>query len=91
MMTFQGYEADNPNIELLRLRNYTIGRKLKDDEVLGPGGLARISELIGLLTPFVSYLNSVIMPDEDPSSEDEDGDEDEEGEGENETQEDGDE
>lgn len=43
--------------------------------MLGPGGLARIIELIGVLTPFVSYLNSVVMPDEEPSSEDEDEDE----------------
>ncbi len=71
----KGYEKDNPNIELLKLRNFTIGKKLKDEEVLGPGGLGRIGELIGILTPFVSYLNSVVMPDEEPSEE-----EDEEGE-----------
>jgi len=73
--------VENPNIELLRLRNYTIGRKLKDDEVLGSGGLKRIADLIGVLTPFVSYLNSVVMPDEDPSSDDEDGEDEAEEEG----------
>lgn len=76
----KGYEKDNPNIELLKLRNYTIGKKLKDEEVLGPGGLWRIAGLIGILTPFVSYLNSIVMPDEDPSSDEEDGGE-ESGEG----------
>ena len=81
VLALKGYEADNPNIDLLRLRNYTIGKKLKDDEVLGSGGLDRIAELIGILTPFVSYLNSVVMPDEDPSSDD---DEEEEEEGEDE-------
>ena len=64
----KGYEKENPNIDLLKLRNFTIGKKLKDEEVLGPGGLGRIVELIGILTPFVSYLNSVVMPDEEPSS-----------------------
>lgn len=68
----KGYEIDNPNIDLLKLRNYTIGKKLKDDEVLGAGGLDRIADLIGILTPFVSHLNSVVMPDEDSSSEDDD-------------------
>ncbi|CAD6572235.1 MAG: hypothetical protein ASARMPREDX12_004033 [Alectoria sarmentosa] len=82
----KGYEKDNPNIDLLKLRNYTIGKKLKDEEVLGPGGLRRIVELIGILKPFVSYLNGVVMPDEEPSSEDEEeegeeGGEEEEGEG----------
>ncbi|ERF74732.1 hypothetical protein EPUS_04901 [Endocarpon pusillum Z07020] len=61
----KGYEADNPNIELLRLKNFTIGRKLQDDEVVGPGGLDRIASLVGTMTPFVTYLNSVIMPDEE--------------------------
>ena len=74
----KGYEADNPNIDLLRLRNYTIGHKLKDAEVLGQGGLGRIVQLIGILTPFVTYLNSVIMPDEDASSDEEDEQENEE-------------
>lgn len=39
---------------------------------MGAGGLDRIAGLIGILTPFVSYLNSVVMPDEDPSSDDDD-------------------
>ena len=81
MYNFQGYEVDNPNIDLLKLRNYTIGRKLKDDEVVGSSGLDRIVNLIGILTPFVSYLNSVIMPDEEPSDDDaDDGEDDQDGE-----------
>lgn len=54
----QGYSADNPNILLLRLRNFTIGKNLADEEILGPGGLARIADLIGVLTPFVWILSS---------------------------------
>ncbi|GAB7331318.1 hypothetical protein MBLNU13_g02761t2 [Cladosporium sp. NU13] len=80
----KGYDADHPDIELLRLRNFTIGRSLTEDELLGPGGLERVSELLGSLKPFVTYLNSVVMPDEpesdgDEEDEDED-DEDDEGE-----------
>lgn len=80
----KGYQAENPNIALLRLRSFTIGRKLKDDEVLGPGALKRIADLIGILTPFVTYLNSVIMPDDDASSDDDEDGEEEEGDGEDE-------
>lgn len=36
--------------------------------------------MIGVLTPFVSYLNSVVMPDEDPSSDEEEGEDEAEGE-----------
>ena len=50
----QGYDADNPSIELLRLRNYTIGTKISDEQVTSPNGLDTIANLIGTMTPFVS-------------------------------------
>jgi Conserved hypothetical protein (DUF2461) len=55
-MSMQGYEANNPNIEFLRLKNFTIGRKLKDEEVLGPGSLDIIAGLVGTMAPFVSLI-----------------------------------
>ena len=58
----QDYAEDHPDIALLRLRNFTIGRKLKDEEVLGPGGLTRIVDLLGTLTPFVSSLIAKSLP-----------------------------
>ena len=51
----QGFDADHPNINILRLRNYTIGKRVSDDEVTGPNGLSRIADLVGILTPFVSF------------------------------------
>ena len=89
----QDYAADHPEIALLRLRNYTIGKKLKDEEVLGEGGMKKVVDLISVLEPFVclvmhshlnqffrsltlgsqvTYLNSVVMPDTDPSSDEDD-------------------
>jgi Conserved hypothetical protein (DUF2461) len=53
-MTEQGYEADNPNIELLRLKNFTIGTRLSEKEVLNEG-LTRIMEIIKAMVPFVSH------------------------------------
>jgi hypothetical protein len=50
----QGYDADNPNIELLRLRNFTIGKKISDEEVISPNGLDTIVDLMCAMTPFVS-------------------------------------
>ncbi len=50
---------------------------MKDEEVLGLKGLERISELMAVLTPFITHLNAIVMPDEESSgSEDEDGDND---------------
>jgi hypothetical protein len=53
----QGYEADNPNIDLLRLRNFTAGCKLKEDEVLTSTLLDRIAELVSAMRPFVSSFS----------------------------------
>jgi hypothetical protein len=52
----QGYDANHPDIDLMRLRNYTIGASLTEEELLRPGGgLERVSELLGSLKPFVSW------------------------------------
>ncbi|KAM0095205.1 hypothetical protein ACP6JD_001420 [Aspergillus fumigatus] len=67
-----GYEADNENIELLRLRSFTIGKPLSDSEFMASNVQERITALIGVMEPFVTYLNSVVMPDpvdEDSGSE----------------------
>ncbi|KAJ9612056.1 hypothetical protein H2200_003651 [Cladophialophora chaetospira] len=67
----KGYEADNPSIELLRLRNFTLGKRISDEAVVGEQGLQTILDLIGVMIPFVTHLNSVVMPDEEESSSDE--------------------
>ncbi|KAL8745702.1 MAG: hypothetical protein Q9184_007840, partial [Pyrenodesmia sp. 2 TL-2023] len=48
----KGFEADNPNISLLRLRNYTVGTKLTNAEVVGAKGPERIAALMAVLKPF---------------------------------------
>ncbi|RMD43146.1 hypothetical protein DV735_g2013, partial [Chaetothyriales sp. CBS 134920] len=54
MLKPDGYAADNPNIELLRLRSFTMGKRLSEAEVLAPNALSRITELIAVMVPFVS-------------------------------------
>ncbi|KAK4508021.1 hypothetical protein PRZ48_001756 [Zasmidium cellare] len=84
----KGFPADHPDLELLRLRSYTIGRALSDDEVCGAKGAQRIAELLAAFEPWVTFCNSVVMPDQAASDEDEEeedseeegSDEDEEGE-----------
>lgn len=55
------YDAGHPDIDLLRLRNYTIGRKLSDEEVLGEPGMQRIAQLLAALFPFVSDPCSLLL------------------------------
>ena len=56
MHSEQDFDANHKEIEVLRLRNYTIGRKLKDEEVIGEKGIEYISGLIGAMVPFVSLF-----------------------------------
>ncbi|TID19354.1 hypothetical protein E6O75_ATG06692 [Venturia nashicola] len=72
----KGFDADHKEIDLLRLKNFTLTRKLGDRDVLGHQGLARISELIATLVPFITYLNSVVMPDGEDEDEVDDDEED---------------
>ncbi|KAK4868891.1 hypothetical protein LT330_006500 [Penicillium expansum] len=60
----KGYEADNKNIKLLRLRSFTIGKPISDDELTGDDAQEKIAALVGVMEPFVTYLNSVVMPDQ---------------------------
>ncbi|KAF2135555.1 uncharacterized protein K452DRAFT_293012 [Aplosporella prunicola CBS 121167] len=59
----QGYDKEHRDVELLRLRSFSIGRRVSDGVVEGPGGLARIAGLLARLGPFITYLNGVVMPD----------------------------
>ncbi|KAK9856302.1 hypothetical protein MYU51_001095 [Penicillium brevicompactum] len=60
----KGYEADNANIKLLRLRSFTIGRPIADEDLTGDDAQEKIISLIEIMEPFVTYLNSVVMPDQ---------------------------
>ena len=73
----KGYDADHPNIELLKLKNFTIGKRLKDEEVADTAFIEKVTKLISTMAPFVTYLNSVVMPDDDAMSSDEDENQDE--------------
>lgn len=64
----KGFEADHPDIKLLRLRNFTVGKRLTDNDILGDG-IGKVSGVVGSLVPFITYLNSVVMPDDPSSSE----------------------
>jgi uncharacterized protein (TIGR02453 family) len=83
----KGYAPDNPNLALLRLRNFTIGRPLADDVLLSRNAQNVLVEQMAVMVPFVTYLNSVVMPDpannnddddNDDNSDDPDGDDDDE-------------
>ncbi|KAG5947330.1 hypothetical protein E4U53_006428 [Claviceps sorghi] len=74
-----GYEITHRDIELLKLRNYTVTSKI-DAQVLTKDDVQeRLAELIRGLHGFVTFLNSIIMPDpaldDDESSQGDGGEE----------------
>lgn len=50
----QGYDVNHKEIQLLRLRSFTLGRALSDDEFLADDAQERIAALIAAMEPFVS-------------------------------------
>ncbi|KAI2628608.1 hypothetical protein GGR54DRAFT_353347 [Hypoxylon sp. NC1633] len=59
----KGFHPDHRDIELLKLRNYTIGKRLDDKDLTAENAQERIMGIIGPMVEFVTFLNSVVMPD----------------------------
>ncbi|KAI1758152.1 hypothetical protein F4782DRAFT_476806 [Xylaria castorea] len=70
----KGFNPDHRDIQLLKLRNYTIGRQIPDEDLLSDNAQEKIMETIRAMVPFVTFLNNVVMPDPGADSDsDEDG------------------
>ncbi|KAI0477294.1 hypothetical protein GGR56DRAFT_636649 [Xylariaceae sp. FL0804] len=67
----KNYAADHRDVALLKLRNFTIGQKIKDGDLQRKDAQEYIMELIRPMVEFVSFLNSVVKPDPGEGSEDE--------------------
>ncbi|MEO5966399.1 MAG: DUF2461 domain-containing protein [Candidatus Limnocylindrales bacterium] len=54
-----GFPADHPAADLLRRKNVTFGRRLSDDEALGPNLPTLIADAFEVGAPLMRYLASV--------------------------------
>ncbi|KAH7020956.1 uncharacterized protein B0I36DRAFT_367426 [Microdochium trichocladiopsis] len=68
----KGVDPEHRDIELLKLKNYTVGKKFSDHDFTAPDAQERIMESIRALVGFVTFLNSVVMPDPGDDSDSED-------------------
>ena len=50
---FKGYNADHRDIELLKLKNYVLGKKVADSDIFGPGSQEKLAEIFRPMAPFV--------------------------------------
>jgi uncharacterized protein (TIGR02453 family) len=53
----QGYTADNPAIEYLKMKNFTVSTMLADKDVTSKNFTAKVMDLFSLIKPFVDFLN----------------------------------
>ncbi|KAF5013826.1 hypothetical protein FDECE_183 [Fusarium decemcellulare] len=72
----KGFAAEHRDIELLKLRNFTIGTSLDDDIFYEDDAQEKISEVIRSMVGFITFLNNIVMPD--PNFDDDSDEEDEE-------------
>ncbi|KAM3529333.1 hypothetical protein MY4038_005450 [Beauveria bassiana] len=85
-----GYDATHRDIELLKLKNYTVGIPF-DEEMLCKDNVQEvIGEYIRAMEGYITFVNSIVMPDpgldesdSDDVDDDDDDDDEDEDEGEN--------
>ncbi|MCD6011227.1 MAG: hypothetical protein K0Q79_1089 [Flavipsychrobacter sp.] len=53
----QGYKEDNPAIEYLKMKGYTVGCKLSDEEISSKSLTKKTLEIFSAMKPFVDFLN----------------------------------
>ncbi len=58
----KGYSPDHPEIELLRLKQMLVTRRLTDKEVLSPGFVKETAKVFKTMKPFLDYLNQSLGP-----------------------------
>ncbi|KAK0708131.1 hypothetical protein B0H67DRAFT_589390 [Lasiosphaeris hirsuta] len=72
----KGFVAEHRDIELLKLRNFTVMKKVEDDVFTRAGGQDEVAQIVGAMVGFVTHLNRIVMPDpgdDDDESGDEEG------------------
>ena len=58
------YDADHPQMELLKLKSFTASTKLDDDAILMDSGFVDVViHMFTVLHPFITKLNSIVAPD----------------------------
>lgn len=53
----QGYTADNPAIEYLKMKSFTAGHAMKDDVFTAKDAVEKVVSVFATLSPFIDFLN----------------------------------
>jgi len=52
-----GYKEDNPAIEYLKMKNFTVGHNLPDTDLTGKGLGKKVMDVLTTMRPFADFLN----------------------------------
>lgn len=57
----QGYDTDNPAIEYLRHKSFTVGHKVTDKDIKGKDFVAQTVASFKVMQPFIDFLNRAVV------------------------------
>jgi uncharacterized protein (TIGR02453 family) len=57
----QGYEADNPAIDYLKMKSFTVGSQMKDEALTGKDAVKKTAGIFTTLRPLVDFLNRPVL------------------------------
>ncbi|KAK4150375.1 hypothetical protein C8A00DRAFT_18077 [Chaetomidium leptoderma] len=81
----KGFIPDHRDMQLLKLKSFTVGKKMPDAVFTSPRGQEEVASVVGDMVGFITHLNRIVMPD--PDDDDDESDEDDEPEEEEEVEE----
>ena len=58
-----GYERDHPAIDLIRKKQYIVGRKFTDKEVTGENFLKEVTLTFEAMRPFFDHMSDILITD----------------------------
>lgn len=56
----QGYSPDNPAVEYLKLKSFTVGGKLADEDLTKKTLVKKVTDTYRTMKPFVDFLNRAV-------------------------------
>ncbi|CAH0057034.1 unnamed protein product [Clonostachys solani] len=63
-----GFNTNHQDIELLKLKKFTVSKRIEDNLLCADDTQERVKETLRPLVNFITFLNSIVMPDDDSSN-----------------------
>lgn len=56
----QGYSADNPAIEFLKMKSFIVSTPIDDKEIISKTGITKVTNVFAAMKPLVDFLNRAL-------------------------------